>query len=88
MRAQPSGTQSLLHELIAVRDGKTLLVGVSAFEAEMRLRGAEVITLAMKTVGGILVTDTPVGARLTAAALPVLAAARRRPTVSRSRTRR
>ena len=81
--------ESLLHQLIAVRDGsKTLRVGVSDFEAEMRLRGAEVITLAMKTVRGILVTDTPVGAGLTAAALPVLAAARRRPTFSRSRTRR
>ena len=81
--------ESLLHELIAVRDGtKTLRVGVSDFEAEMRLRGAEVITLAMKTVRGILVTDTSVGAGLTAAALPVLAAARRRPTFSRSSTRR
>jgi hypothetical protein len=39
----------------------------------------------MKTVRGILATDTPVGAALTAAALPVLAAAQLRPFRTRPR---
>ncbi|GAA3839120.1 hypothetical protein GCM10022243_01910 [Saccharothrix violaceirubra] len=42
----------------------------------MRIRGAHVLTLAMKTVRAILAPDTPLGAALTATAIPVLATAR------------
>jgi 2-polyprenyl-6-methoxyphenol hydroxylase-like FAD-dependent oxidoreductase len=55
----------------------TLPVAVSRFEAEMRLRGGEMLNLAMKTVRMILATDTRFGAAVTAATLPVLAAAHR-----------
>jgi 2-polyprenyl-6-methoxyphenol hydroxylase-like FAD-dependent oxidoreductase len=77
---------SLLEQLVGVRDLRvTLAVAVSAYEADLRLRGSEVVTSAMKTVRGILATDTPVGAALTAAALPVLAAAQLRPFRTRPR---
>lgn len=77
---------SLLQQLLEVRDHRvTLAVALSAFEADLRLRGSEVVTLAMKTVRGILATDTPVGAALTAAALPVLAATQLRPFRTRPR---
>ncbi|MFI6389937.1 FAD-dependent oxidoreductase [Nonomuraea sp. NPDC050540] len=55
----------------------TLSVAISRFEADMRVRGAEILGLAMRTVRWILATDTPVGAAVTAAATPVLAAAGR-----------
>jgi 2-polyprenyl-6-methoxyphenol hydroxylase-like FAD-dependent oxidoreductase len=77
---------SLLEQLVEVRDRRvTLAVAVSAYEADLRLRGSEVVTSAMKTVRGILATNTPVGAALTAAALPVLAAAQLRPFRTRPR---
>lgn len=77
---------SLLQQLVEVRDRRvSLAVAVSAYEADLRLRGSEVVTLAMRTVRGILATDTPVGAALTAAALPVLAAAHLRPSRTRPR---
>jgi hypothetical protein len=52
-------------------------VAVSRFEAEMRLRGGAMLTLAMKTVRMILATDTRFGAVLAGAALPALAAFQR-----------
>ncbi|MGW4771268.1 FAD-dependent oxidoreductase [Nocardia sp. NPDC004278] len=58
-------------------DTTTLTVAVSKFEADMRVRGSEVLTLAMKTVRRILATDTPLGASATAVATPILAAAGR-----------
>jgi 2-polyprenyl-6-methoxyphenol hydroxylase-like FAD-dependent oxidoreductase len=59
----------------AVDGAVTLTVAVSRFEAGMRLRGSEVLTLAMKTVRLILATDTALGAAATAATLPILSAA-------------
>ncbi|MGW7534918.1 FAD-dependent oxidoreductase [Amycolatopsis sp. NPDC054798] len=70
----------------AIRDAASLVrhltegdsaAAVGRFEAEMRQRGSEVLTSAMKTVRWILATDTVFGAAATAAATPVLAAAAR-----------
>ncbi|MGW0179335.1 FAD-dependent oxidoreductase [Nocardia sp. NPDC003345] len=69
---------SLVTHLRAAAAGTTTLaVAVSGFEAEMRIRGSEVLTQAMRTVRWIRATDTPLGAALTTAALPALAAAAR-----------
>ncbi|RVX46212.1 2-polyprenyl-6-methoxyphenol hydroxylase-like FAD-dependent oxidoreductase [Nonomuraea polychroma] len=68
---------SLLTHLREVTDGScTLPVAVSQFEAGMRVRGSEILILAMRTVRWILATDTPLGAAVTAAAAPVIAAVR------------
>lgn len=76
----------------AIRDAASLLhhlttdapveEAVGRFEEEMRHRGADVLTLAMKTVRWILATDTTFGAAATALGTPLLAATtrlRRRP---------
>ena len=69
---------SLVNHLCDVRAATTTLsVAVSRFEAEMRLRGGVMLTLAMKTVRLILATDTRFGAAVTGAGLPALAAVRR-----------
>ncbi|MFI9403271.1 FAD-dependent oxidoreductase [Nocardia sp. NPDC052316] len=69
---------SLVANLSEVAAGTTALtVAVSRFEAEMRSRGSEVLTLAMKTVRWILATDTRLGAGAVVAAGPILAAANR-----------
>ncbi|MFC8918340.1 FAD-dependent oxidoreductase [Streptomyces sp. NPDC057116] len=66
----------LLEHLCEAADGATTLtMAVSRFEADMRRRGSEVLTLAMRTVRLILATDTPLGAAATAATTPILAAA-------------
>ncbi|MFI6478709.1 FAD-dependent monooxygenase [Nonomuraea sp. NPDC050663] len=68
----------LLSHLCDVTDGScTVPVAVSRFEADMRVRGSEVLILAMRTVRWILATGTPVGAAVVTAAVPVLAAANR-----------
>ncbi|MCE0534638.1 FAD-dependent monooxygenase [Kineosporia rhizophila] len=65
---------ALVQELQAARAGqKALRVAVHDFEGGMRERGAEAIRAAMKTVNWVLATNTPAGAALTRAALPVLA---------------
>ncbi|MBF6339039.1 FAD-dependent monooxygenase [Nocardia abscessus] len=67
---------SLVEQLREVAaDTTTLTVAISRFEADVRLRGSEVLTLAMKTVRWILATDTRLGAAATAAATPILAVA-------------
>ncbi|WP_448700497.1 FAD-dependent oxidoreductase, partial [Streptomyces avidinii] len=54
---------SLLTHVSAAADGTaTLTDAVDHFEAGMRRRGSEVLTLAMKTVRWILATDTTLGA--------------------------
>ncbi|QRX90578.1 FAD-dependent oxidoreductase [Streptomyces noursei] len=69
---------SLLDQLSEVAAGTTTLtVAVSRFEAGMRQRGSEILTLAMKTVRWILATDTAFGAAATAATTPILATAAR-----------
>jgi salicylate hydroxylase len=69
---------SLLEQLSGAVDGTTTLtVAISRFEAGMRRRGSEILTLAMKTVRWILVTDTTLGAAATAATLPILSTAAR-----------
>lgn len=55
----------------------TLNVAVGRFEADMRVRGSEVLTQSMRTVRWILATDTRLGAPLTVAATGMLAAANR-----------
>lgn len=60
---------------VTVTEAVTEAVG--RFEAGMRLRGAEVLTLAMRTVRGILATDTALGAAATTVLTPVLGAAAR-----------
>ncbi|MGW8500889.1 FAD-dependent oxidoreductase [Streptomyces sp. CLCI03] len=68
----------LLTHLGAVADGTaTLTDAVADFEAGMRRRGSEVLTLAMKTVRWILATDTTLGAAATVVSTPILAAAAR-----------
>lgn len=69
---------SLVRYLREAEAGTTThTVAVSRFEADMRVRGSEVLTSAMKTVRWILATDTSLGAAATVAATPVLAAAGR-----------
>ncbi|AQY20648.1 hypothetical protein T261_08743 [Streptomyces lydicus] len=69
---------SLLEQLSEVADGATTLtVAVSRFEAGMRQRGSEILTLAMRKVRWILATDTTLGAAASAATIPILAAAAR-----------
>lgn len=69
---------SLLEHVSAAAAGTaTLTDGVEHFEADMRQRGGEVLTLAMKTVRWILATDTTLGAAATAVSTPILAAAAR-----------
>lgn len=68
----------LLTHLGAAADGTaTLTDAVADFEAGMRRRGSEVLTLAMKTVRWILATDTALGAAATVVSTPILAAAAR-----------
>lgn len=67
----------LLDQLATVDTTTTLTDAVGRFEAGMRQRGGEVLTLAMRTVRWILATDTVIGAAATAVATPVLAAATR-----------
>ncbi|MER7052466.1 FAD-dependent monooxygenase [Streptomyces sp. NPDC000351] len=68
----------LLTHVSAAADGAvTLTDAVEHFEAGMRRRGSEVLTLAMKTVRWILATDTTLGAAATLVSTPVLAAAAR-----------
>ncbi|BDM69971.1 hypothetical protein HEK616_34580 [Streptomyces nigrescens] len=67
---------SLLMRLSEAADGaSTLTVAVSRFEAGMRQRGSEILTLAMKKVRWILATETRLGAAATAATTPILATA-------------
>ncbi|MFD8100802.1 FAD-dependent oxidoreductase [Nocardia fluminea] len=61
----------------AASGATTLTAAVGQFEADMRTRGSEVLTLAMKTVRWILATDTTLGAAATAVSTPILAAAAR-----------
>ncbi|MEU9802980.1 FAD-dependent monooxygenase [Streptomyces sp. NPDC051000] len=69
---------SLLTHVSAVAHGTaTLTDAVHHFEAGMRRRGSEVLTLAMKTVRWILATDTTLGAAATVVSTPILAAAAR-----------
>jgi 2-polyprenyl-6-methoxyphenol hydroxylase-like FAD-dependent oxidoreductase len=68
----------LVENLSAVADGSTTLTeAVTRFEAGVRRRGSEMLTLAMRTVRLILATDTTLGAAATAVTTPVLAAAAR-----------
>ena len=70
--------ESLVTCLGEVASGATTLkVAVGRFEAEMRVRGSEVLTQSMRTVRWILATDTPLGAPLTVAVTGMLAAANR-----------
>ncbi len=68
----------LLDRLRSVDAGDTALrVAISDYESDLRVRGAQVLALAMKTVRWILATDGRLGAPATAAALPALAAVNR-----------
>ncbi|MGE7387771.1 FAD-dependent oxidoreductase [Streptomyces sp. NPDC004126] len=69
---------ALLQQLSRVTDGDTTTAeAVKRFEAGMRRRGGEVLTLAMRTVRLILATDTALGAAATTVTTPILAAAAR-----------
>ncbi|MEV0334458.1 FAD-dependent monooxygenase [Nocardia sp. NPDC050717] len=69
---------SLAAHLRDVTSGATTLpTAVGRFEADMRTRGGEVLTLAMRTVRWILATDTTLGAAATAVSTPILAATAR-----------
>lgn len=69
---------ALLRHVVDIGDGETTTVGaVHQFEAGMRQRGSEVLTLAMRTVRLLLATDTTLGAAATAVTTPILAAAAR-----------
>ncbi|MER7731334.1 FAD-dependent monooxygenase [Streptomyces erythrochromogenes] len=69
---------ALLRHLGRVTDGAmTTAEAVYRFEAGMRRRGSEVLSLAMRTVRMILATDTALGAAATTVTAPVLAAAAR-----------
>ena len=70
--------ESLVTRVREVAAGATTLtVAISQFETDMRVRGSEALTLAMKTVRWIRATDTPLGAAVTAAVTPILATANR-----------
>ncbi|MGW1743456.1 FAD-dependent oxidoreductase [Nocardia sp. NPDC001965] len=67
---------SLVARLGTVVSGtSTLAVAVSEFEADMRVRGSEILVQAMRTVRWMRATDTPLGAAATGLATPVLATA-------------
>lgn len=67
---------SLLTNLRAVTAGTaTLPVAVSRFEADMRVRGSEVLRAAMRTIRLMRATDSPVGAAATVATASVLSTA-------------
>ncbi|MFD6230520.1 FAD-dependent oxidoreductase [Streptomyces sp. NPDC060232] len=69
---------ALLSHLGRVTDGDTTTAeAVNQFEAGMRRRGSEILTLAMRTVRLILATDTTLGAAATTVITPFLAAAAR-----------
>ncbi|MFJ8691990.1 FAD-dependent oxidoreductase [Streptomyces roseolilacinus] len=69
---------ALLRHLDDVGDGgATPVEAVARFEAGMRRRGGEILTLAMRTVRLVLATDSTLGAAATAATTPLLAAAAR-----------
>ncbi|MFF4427279.1 FAD-dependent oxidoreductase [Streptomyces sp. NPDC001549] len=69
---------ALLRHLADVDNGDTTTaVAVEQFEAGMRRRGSEVLTLAMRTVRLLLATDTVFGAAATSVTTPILAAAAR-----------
>ncbi|MFI0714725.1 FAD-dependent oxidoreductase [Streptomyces inhibens] len=69
---------ALLQHLGDVTDGgSTLTQAVHRFEAGMRQRGSEILTLAMRTVRLVLATDTTPGAAATAVTTSILAAAAR-----------
>ncbi|MFC9627163.1 FAD-dependent oxidoreductase [Streptomyces sp. NPDC056930] len=69
---------ALLQHLGRVTDGDTTTAeAVNQFEAGMRQRGSEILTLAMRTVRLILATDTTLGAAATTVTTPILAAAAR-----------
>ncbi|MFB7176952.1 FAD-dependent oxidoreductase [Streptomyces sp. NPDC056257] len=69
---------ALVQHLGRVTDGETTTAeAVNQFEAGMRRRGSEVLTLAMRTVRLILATDTTLGAAATTVTTPILAAAAR-----------
>lgn len=66
----------LVTNLRAVAAGTvTLPVAVSRFEADMRVRGSEVLVAAMRTVRLIRATGSPLGAAATTAATTLLATA-------------
>ncbi|WP_280423813.1 FAD-dependent oxidoreductase [Nocardia carnea] len=66
----------LVTNLRAVAAGTvTLPVAVSRFEADMRVRGSEVLVAAMRTVSLMRATGSPLGAGATTATASVLAAA-------------
>ncbi|MFE3886159.1 FAD-dependent oxidoreductase [Streptomyces lydicus] len=68
----------LLQRLGDVHDGDmTTAEAVNRFEAGMRRRGSEILTLARKTVRLILATDSTLGAAALALSTPILAAAAR-----------
>ncbi|GAB3837670.1 FAD-dependent oxidoreductase [Kribbella italica] len=69
----------LLGQLDTLSDGDTttLTNAVARFEAQMRQRGSEVLSMAMKTVRLILVTDTTFGAAATTIVTPLMAAVTR-----------
>ncbi|RJO73355.1 FAD-binding monooxygenase [Nocardia panacis] len=68
----------LVEHISAAANGATALTdAVRDFEAGMRRRGSEVLTMAMKTVRWILATDTALGAAATTVSTPILAAAAR-----------
>ncbi|MGX1885790.1 FAD-dependent oxidoreductase [Streptomyces sp. NPDC055287] len=69
---------ALLQHLGHVTDGDTTTAeAVNQFEAGMRQRGSEILTLAMRTVRLILATDTTLGAAATAVTTPILAVSTR-----------
>ncbi|WP_431797970.1 FAD-dependent oxidoreductase [Microbacterium kunmingense] len=69
--------EHLVRALGEVRSGRALPDAIGGFERGMALRGAEAITLAMKTVRQVLSTDSALGSTLLRAAAPPMAALQR-----------
>jgi 2-polyprenyl-6-methoxyphenol hydroxylase-like FAD-dependent oxidoreductase len=67
----------LVRTLVDVRAGRPLADAIGEFERAVASRGAEAITLAMKTVRQVLATDSRVGTSVLRAAVPVMVAAQR-----------
>lgn len=68
----------LLTQLDSLSDGTTTITdAIGRYEAQMRRRGGEVLSAAMKTVRLILATNTTLGAVATATLSPLVAAATR-----------
>lgn len=69
--------EHLVRALSSVREGRPLDDAIGEYEREMAVRGAQAITLAMKTVRQVLATDSMLGSAMLRVSIPAMAALQR-----------